>query len=321
MVFDEEAPNFIKNQPKIPVQRSLLFSNDKIKQLTKLKLHEHIESFFNSMGTNRGLLQTISPSSINYNTDKSFSQATDPTQKRLQIARYTTELKSILPCILVVDGGIENVNSNIGLMSDAQIYKGNWYGYLPIFKKIPISIIVAAREVEEADEMSSVVSLLFNELRNISGGSRITGANQDETWAITLPNSGVNVSSLTDMDVPGDPVEKIWHAEATLEVFYEDMIVVKQPLPQTTYKEGSVKIPIINISSQIPFGVSSYVPISNLQSGFKVVTSDYTIATISQDLMITPRRRGKFKIRVIDPRKQTRPSETGIVTEKEVEIT
>jgi len=313
--------------PRTRDQAKRIFSNDKIKNLTKIKLQEYIESFFNK-GTNFDLLRAVSPRFINYNTSKSFDPKTDPTQRRLQVARYFNELHAIVPSILVVDGGINSMPDTIGSVSDVYMTPEYWRGYYPIVKKIPIMILAAARDVDEADEMSGIISLMFNEMRNLAGGQYITG-DQDagETWVVTLPNEPVNVGALTSTDVNGDQVEKIWYTEATFEVMFEDVLGVKIDMPKYEMKGAIIsdpdpsltKAPVIHVPSQVPINTQPVVFIENLQTGYRVILSSASVATISHTMRLTPRTRGKFFIQVIDPQ-QDHNGGKYIRAQKEVEI-
>jgi hypothetical protein len=312
--------------PKTRDQAKRLFSNDKIKNFTKLKLQEYIESFF-TKGYNHSLLSAVSPRFIHYNTSRSFDPKTDPTQRRLQIARYFNELRNIIPSILIVDGGINPIAQSLGLISDATVVGQVWRGYYPIVRAIPISIIAAARDMDEADEMSGIISLMFNELRNLAGGSFICGKwEESEEWVISLPNNAVEIGPLSEIAIEGDPLEKIWYAEATLEVIFQDMLAVKENIPTLEFGGASVntsnlaisKAPIIHVSDKIHINEQPTVLIENFQDHYSVVLSDSNTATMSYTMKLTPRRFGKFSIKVVDT--NNLHINSGIVAIKEVEI-
>jgi len=309
-----------KSAPRSIEQSKRLFSNDKIKNLTKLKLQEYIESFFNKLGENYDLLQAISPHFVNYNIDRSFDPVTDPTQKKMQIARYFSELRSIIPAILIIDGGVNPVLHNIGLIDSARLDDGYWRGYYPILRRIPVSIIAAARDLDEADEISGVLSLMFNELRNLAGGSYITGKQEEgETWVITLPHEGVSIGKLSEMDIEGEPVEKIWWAEMEMEMLFEDSLAIKQKLPDTPVMPKSATnippIPKIIVPDQISINHRTSIVITGFQDRYKIYLSNPKVATLSYNMILTPRGYGKTKIQIYD----TAPGRK-IIAEKEIEI-
>lgn len=310
-----------RKPPTSETERTRIYSNEKIKTLTKLKIQEYISSFFNRIECNSNLLKAIAPRYIHYNIDKSFDQTTDPTQRKLQIARYFNELKSILPSILIVDGGIEPVAHNIGSIGAAVAEMGIWKGSFPVLRNIPINIIVGAKEVEEADEISSLLSLFFNELRNLAGGSRITGKVENgENWTITLPNAPVSVSALTDVDVPDDPIERIWYAEATIDVLYEDVVAIQQQMPTLDsvigFPDTNLNLkPIIDVPETLSINSQLQVIVKNMQDNFKIILSDGRKASITPSGLLTPRAYGQVGIRVVDTRKSQ-----GFVVEKIINI-
>jgi len=331
-------PNDTVTAPTIrtQAQSARRFSNDKIKTLTKIKIQEYIESFFSETGFNHDLLQAVSPRFIHYNTDKSFDPKTDPTERKLQIARHFAELRNIIPSILIVDGGINVVPGNLGLIGGATMdAQGVWRGDYPIFRKIPMAILAAARDVEEADEMSGLISLMFNEMRNMACGNYITGKQDEfERWVITLPNTPVDVGALTEVDVPGDPIDKIWYTETILEVFYEDILSIKTQLAtaeeggslpsESDSREAESIAPIIVASDTVSINSQEQIVIKNYQDRYKVTLSDSSVATISSDFMLTPRNFGTVTIRVIDPNKnqsgcRTEPLNT-VIMEKTIRV-
>ena len=331
MAIDDQIPPGVEVPvPKSREQARKLFSNDKIKNLTKIKIQEYIESFFNTAGENRDLLSAISPRFIHYNTDRSFDPRTDPTQRQLQIARYFDELRNVIPSILIVDGGVTAVPHNIGQISASFIKDGSWHGFFPILRRIPLAIIAAANDLDEADEMSGVMSLMFNELRNLAGGHYITGnQEQGETWAISLPNAPVDVGPLTDIEIGGEPIKKIWYSETEVEILFEDVLAIKDQLreisqgtPAFQVNQGNLRnslAPIIQIADTISINTQPIVFIRNLQDHYRVILDSAKFATLSFDLRLTPRNFGTFKIQIVDTTRQL-DSDTRIVAEKEVQI-
>lgn len=320
---DTVDPPVIRDQN----QATRRFSNDKIKNLTKIKIQDYIESFFKKDGINHDLLSAVSPRFIHYNTEKSFDPATDPTERRLQIARYFAELKNVIPAILVVDGGIQAIANNIGLISSATVCNGIWQGTFPIFRRIPIAVVAAARDVDEADEMSGVISLMFNELRNLACGHHLSGrADEFEQWVITLPHAPVEVGGLTDVDVPGDPIQKIWYTETVLEVFYEDNLGIKETLTLAEFGSGAANepdlkgsmAPVINIPDTVSVNEQHQIVIGNWQDHYRVVLSNAKVATISLNLLLTPRSFGTVTIKVIDPNETQ--DDQKVLAEKTIEV-
>ena len=337
------APNgyIPKPKPNSPEAGKKYYSNDKIKNLTKQQIQVYIESFFGENGENRSLLQAITPRFENYNISKSFDPQTDPTQKKLQIARYFNELRGVLPCVLIADGGVENVPNNVGLISASVVHQGMWSGFYPIMRKVPLQLVVAARDVDEADEMSGVMSLIFNELRNFAGGSYISGNPENgEYWVISLPNNGVNISSLEQADVQNDPIERVWYATAEIEVFFQDTLSFSQDMLKIEQRKArpngnlggnypyqsdanepnlSAKYPpIIYAPDNVSLKEQVTILVDRFKEGYIVVLSDPRVATINRRMIFTPRILGKTKVQVIDP--TVADSSARILAEKEITV-
>jgi len=307
-------------------QARRIFSNDKIKTLVKLKIQEYIESFFDPAGSNRDLLEATSPHFVNYNISRSFDPDTDPTQRKLQIARYFNELRNILPSILILDGGIQAVGHNVGQIGDAIIENNEWRGYYPILRIVPIVVIAAARDMETADEMSGLISIMFNELRNLASGNYLTSKPEEgENWTVVLPQEGVNVSALSDNEVPGDPVEKVFYSMTEMDVMYQDVLAVRRKLPDYTVQQSDSPntglkqlIPVIQVPDTLPLNKQSYILIKNLQDHYQVILSNGSIATLAYNTLLTPRAPGKVTIKVIDPAEGD-PAKR-VIASKEIEI-
>lgn len=326
MSFEDSPPGFIaKPNPTSAQGSKRLYSNDRIKFLTKLKLQEYIESFFRTDLGNNMLLRIVSPSSLAYNIERSFDPRTDPTERKLQIARYFSELRGIIPAILIVDSGIIPVSQSVGLISSSLHTNKKWMGFYPVVRKIPVTIMAVTKDRESTDGLSSVLSLMFNELRNLAGGSQIRGLPEHgENWVITLPNEPVMVGAVNEADISNEPVEKLHYTEISFEIFYEDVISVQQQLPTVNFGGAVVNqpspaealAPIIVIPDTISINSNHLLIIKNFQERYLVVLSDINIAIMSRNMIITPRAYGPFEIKVID---QSKPNNI-VVARKTVTV-
>ena len=342
----------VRPTPESIDQARKLNSPDKIKTLTKIQVQQYIQRFFEKFDVNSNLLKAVSRRFVNYNIDKSFDPATDPTQRKLQIARYFNELRGILPCILVVDSGVVANPQSIGQVAHVENIDGYWHGTYPVTKYVPLSILAGARDLEEIDDISSLISLMFNEMRNLAGGSFIAGNPKfGDNWGIYLPCGGVSLSAPSEVAIADDPTDRIWYVQASLDnVYFESSFTVKQKYPefteltpvsylgfiqdhptqsvtsqlfgtvtQTKYPTvGELYAPVVLIPSTIPVNQQILVMIQNWQPHFQVFVSNPNVATITTDLLLTPKRLGSVTIRVYDG-SSAQPGH--IVAEKTVQIT
>lgn len=323
----------IRSEPTSATQAKRMFSNDRIKTLVKQQIQKYIEAFFR--GTNRPLLKSVSPKSLSYNTDRSFDPDLDPTQKRMQIVRYFNHLKNILPAIIIADSGVQGVPHSIGYLSDAYLTGPEWAGIYPIIRKVNISIIVASMDIDSTDELSDVLSLMFNELRNLAGGHYIHGdLNNGESWVITLPNAPIDLGGRQEATVNDDPLDRIHYIETSFQVMFEDKVKIQKTAQydtQITSVTGDPDLrqtlkPIVTLedlngnpiaNDEVSINQQVCVKIEHYNPNFRVYVSDANLATISQSGIITPRRIGNLDIIVDD---STKPASRRVLTRKSFTI-
>jgi hypothetical protein len=134
----------------------------------------------------------------------------------------------------------------------------------------------------------------------------------------------VETSGVDNVDVEGDPVERIFYAESTLEILYEDSVRIKSQLPEI--KQGNAYInepnllqnslPIIECPDNISINSQVSVIVRNIQDKYKIAIQDSTIATMTYQMVLTPRKYGTTKILVIDPSR----TDNRIIAEKTINI-
>lgn len=311
------APGYIvKNLPRSTSEVLTKASSSHIKTIVKGCIQNYIKSFFDTTGVNRAILDSVSQT-IQFDTDKSFYEDfKDPTKRHMQILRYQEDIRKRVPCILIVDNGISYEPSSFSLIGDARMtggpYGGKWQGSYPIVRKVPLTLAVATKDEDTTDQLMSMLTWMFGELRVLAGGSQIQGdLNKGETWTIVLPQTfNIGVSSASD--IQDDPKDKIWTSDISIEILYQDTIRIEQDwfTAQPTNSQTStvnasdlrtVMTPIIDMPSSITVNQSTMVNIANLTQNHKVIIDDPNIATIDTlNWILTPRRLGNFKLQVID---------------------
>lgn len=322
----------IRSKPTSASQAKRMFSNDRVKTLVKAQIQKYIENFFK--GENQDLLRTVSPKSLSYNIDRSFDPTLDPTQKRMQIARYFNHLRNILPAILIADAGVESVPHSIGYLSDANLCGPDWHGVYPIVRKVNVSIVAATMDVDSTDELGDLLSLMFNELRNLAGGHYIHGdLNNGESWVITLPNAPISIGARNESAVNDDPTDRIHYVDTTFQVLFEDKVRVKKTAQYDTVFTGmpndpdlkTTLAPVItlkdvlgnNLGEELPINKQGCVEIKHYNPNFRVYLSDANLATITQKGVITPRKLGELDIIVDD---STKPNDRRVLARKKIKI-
>lgn len=297
-----------RSKPTSTLQAKNIHSNNRIKKIVKRSVQQYIESFFN--GEHRNMLRAVSPESLSFNTEASFDGELDPTQRKLQIARYFNKLKNILPAVLVIDSGIKDIPHSIGgKVTKASWDAKTWKGVITIQKEVDIGIVVGTRDMDSTDELSDLILLMFNELMVSSNGHYITGnLTNGEDWVVTLPNSPVDGGGSTEEAVHGDPTDRIYYVEiGSFPVMFEDKITYEKDsgleivLNNDSLNNHNLRkslLPEIIISEQISVNQQHSVTIKRYNPTMRVYVSNANIATISPEGLLTPRRVGSVDVLV-----------------------
>lgn len=286
---------------------------DQIKYNAKLQIQKYLESFFT--GSNRKYLEIASPISVKYDITNTSVEGSNIKERKLQIARYFNELKNFLPAIVITDYSMKNIPQSIGLISNATGNIFDYNGVLSPFREIGINIVVGSNDIQTTDTLTSMMSLIFNEFRNLGGGSYMTGNfEKGENWVVTLPNMGIDFGAVQDTPLGNDPTDKIFYTETSFNIFYEDAISFNQvPEYNEVLKSPTYKKPEFDIPDQISFNNRLEIKIKNYPAYHKVVVSNYKIATVSHNGILTPRGLGKTLLNLVDERGK-------VVISKEIEI-
>ncbi len=306
-------------------------SHDRIKSITKQAIQHYIEQFMNTDGVRRSITEAVGSLSKLFITDTD-TLTTDPTLRPTQLARYYNDIRERLPAILIVDSGMEWVDPGLNVLDHAtQIGpKGDqgqptlWQGQFPLTYNIPISIIAAAGDQESADALGSFLTLVFGPLRNISGGTRITGReDKGDTWEVRLPLT-FTPSPTTNSAINDDPKDAVWAMTIDILVQFEDRIILEQEMVQVAFPAtpvvgtpdlSSTIAPIIDFPDTININETVQIRVNQIQDRQKIVLSDGNIATFDPvSLFLTARRLGCFEIQVVDRRK-VQPSGAALAPE------
>lgn len=312
---------------------------DHIKTIVKSAIQRYIESFMSQQGGNRSLYESFTKLGLQYITDQSFEQNSDPTLRKTQLARLFEQVRQQLPAILIVDSSFEYVPANFTGLDGVRIQNGYWYGTVQVVRNLVISVVGATRDQSSTDFLHGMLSILFGEMRWLAGGTRITGnSEQGESWVLTMgiPRLGnVNQARVTD-----DPKDTIWSFAIEIpDILFEDHVVVKQEInrvePGSAIMNPSETVGLINPTIFAPDTIaindSFKVLFDYLQPDFhKIVISDPNIATIDPNTrIISPRKLGSFEIQVLRYKVDAQPelfnqqngNTMDIVARKKIKVT
>ena len=284
---------------------------DHIKTIVKSAIQRYIESFMSQQGGNRSLFETFTKMGLQYVTDQSFDQTSDPTLRKTQLARLFEQIRQQLPAILVVDSSFEYVPANFTGLDRVRISDGYWYGTVQIVRNLVISVVGATRDQSSTDFLHGMLSILFGEMRWLAGGTRMTGnSEQGEGWVLTM---GIpRIGNVTQNKVTDDPKDTIWSFSIDIpDILFEDHVVVKQAIDKWDGTSKDIMNPqgtAVGLTAPIIYAPDTVAANDSFQVKFdyfqpdlhKIIISDPNIATIDpRTRIISPRKLGTFEIQVL----------------------
>lgn len=291
-----------------------LGSHDRIVSVAKNALQAYIESFMSTTGSNRLFTAAISPAALQYVTDKSLQDSPDPNKKPVQLARYLNDLRTKMPCIMIVDSGVswEEPGLGGGLERTASI-NGNWQGWYRIEARVNVVVAAVANDQETSSLLMGLLSIFFKQLRVEAGGSRMTSDKPGDNWEVRVP---INFSSTINQptNVADDPKDQIWASSIELELQVEDLFSIERPVQRFVLEEGIIGesnleaayAPTITAPESVKLRDGPFmIRTGRLSDHHRIVLSDGSIASLEVDAgVVTPHRTGSFDIMVIDQTKQ-----------------
>lgn len=300
-----------KPKPKSVAEAVNQSSHDRLKTLAKSALHSYIASFLDTSGVNRSLITATSPAGLTFVTDKSLQDSKDPLYRPTQLARMYNEIREKLPSILIIDAGFHWIPSGLGGgLERASNVGGKWQGYYRVTGQVPVTVAVVSGDQETTDMLQNILLLLFDPLRNISGGSRLYSGKSEDSWEVRLPLT-FEVGTNTPENYEGDPKGQTWSATIDVVLDVEDQIAIEMDM--ATASIGGFNVNNQNFSTDnapsiiAPDTVRLQDGAFTIQiTGFdprihRVVLDDPSVASLDLDTgQVFPRRTGSFNIKLID---------------------
>lgn len=325
-----------KAVPKSHIEAVSAKAHDRAKTLTKGALEHYIRSFMDTDGENRSYMTALSPSSLNFITDKSIQDDQDPRRKQTQLTRLYEEVEERTPAILLVDTSFEWVPNTLGELAGARILRDEnedpwWVGQFHITAKVGLSVAVLTNDQETTDSLGTFLLLIFKQMKNVAGGSRIVSPKPEDQWEVRLPMNP-KAAQTTPQNTKEDPKDQLWATTVEMEMSFEDNFLIKRPFVgwendystgQRINKDSNVPPEIIaddsvSINSRLEFQVAKMEPQQ------RVILSNPNIATLdAENCVVTPRKLGTFKLQVIDPTKtqgEGTMNAPAVAAEKAIEV-
>lgn len=283
---------------------------DRAVTITKAAVQKYINSFLDPKGKYRGFLEaTSSPAGLQFVTDISYDDEmkADPNKRKTHLARFFAENTGRLPCVLIIDQGLENVDPGISAIMQGFQHGGMFRSRVAFMAKINVSIMVATLQQEDTDVLGSMMVNIMGVLSDVIGH---TINEHGEKWVVRIPLV-LNPGQISNVPVEGDTKTQIWTRNLDLTFEYETVLSYEQPLapipmpPCAVFNKTSVPIPqFLNLvpNQKIPLGMSYPLMIRHMTIGQFLGVSDPRIALVSAEppYILQPCAQGSALIYVVD---------------------
>jgi len=300
---------------------------DKAVTIAKSALQKYIDSFLNPAGANRKYFtSSLSPVGLQFVTDLTYDDQmkTSPNLRKTYLARFFAENVGRLPSILIIDTGVEVLDSGINdLVSAYQNTDGSWEGFLCSYLKISLSVTTATLSEEDTSTLSTMISLMMNPLSTIINQGVIR--DPEALWEFRLPLSGVTVGQASSVQIEGDTKTTVWTRAIDMVCEFETQIGIKIPpptytAPQPVIGQNGKPIPrFLNLvpNQEIPLGSGYPLLIEGMLLNYYLGVSDPSVALVTSEppYVLQPKRQGKCLLLVID---RSEKMETGDTRNKSV---
>ena len=289
---------------------------DKAVTIVKSAVQQYIDSFLNPKGSNRQFLtSSVSPVGLQYVTDLTYDDQmkVNPNLRKTYLARFFAENIGRLPSILLIDTGVEIIDSGINDLVSVNIgADGYWQGFLLSLMKVSLSITTSTLSEEDTSTLATVISTMISPLAMVTNGFVLRDtASSVSPWEVRLPLTGMTLGQASSITIEGDTKTTVWTRSLELACDFETHIGIKRPpvqyIPptQTTIGQTSKSIPsVLNLQPNQSISLGSQYPllIDGMTIDHYLAVSDPTIALVTSEppYVLQPKSQGQCLLLVID---------------------
>lgn len=235
----EKPDGFIFEEVELaPSQPIVRLSKTRATQLTKMAIQYYLEQYFNATGNYHAQIRELAPYFVQYETGiTGTARQDDPSVYELQLARFWSNLKTKLPCILIIDTGYR-INS-VGLGGVVEGYNfGEHQGLgLRTDATITITLEVAANDETTASDLRDVLSMIFSTLTNFNRAHVIKPEDRTTPWEVRLPLR-FDSQGLERRQVPSDNLDVYWSSSLVLDVDFEGVSLLSKENPNNIFNNN-----------------------------------------------------------------------------------
>ena len=286
---------------------------DKAVTIVKSALQRYIDSFLNPNGANRKFFTSaLSPVGLQFVTDLTFDDQmkTSPNLRKTYLARFFAENIGRLPSILIIDTGVEIVDSGLNELIGSTINaEGMWEGLLSSIMKVSISITVATLSEEDTSTLATMIVTMINPLATVINNCAIHDPNSP--WEVRLPATGISLGQGSSVNIEGDTKTTVWTRSVDMICDFETQVGLKQypfayvPPMVARIGDNGLLIPrFLNLmpNQEIPLGTSYPIMVEGMLYNYYLGVSDPSVALVTSEppYVLQPRAQGKALLLVID---------------------
>ena len=267
MPYDQKPDGFVfKAVPKTARESVAQSSESQVTNTVKSAIQWYIDQYLNPTGIYRNQLKLTADFSIQYETRLNVpSQSDNPSIYEVQLARFYSQLKQRLPCILVSDTGFNYSNPGLGgSISDSRVNGRTTSSVLMKMDcSIPIKLSIAANDETTCQDLRDILLHIFGPLTTFNKAHLIKSIRPEDTWEIRLPTKFESVG-LDRRPITEDKINVFWITDVSFVPEFEGTIdfnfdkQVQSGLYQIhDYTEGTIPEGIIDVNGNISGNVST----------------------------------------------------------------
>lgn len=289
---------------------------DKAVTIVKSAVQQYIDSFLNPAGSNRNFLtSSVSPVGLQFVTDLTYDDQmkVNPNLRKTYLAKFFAENIGRLPSILLIDTGVEIIDSGINdLIAAGMNIDGSWQGYLMSLMKVSISITTATLSEEDTSTLATMVATMIAPLATIINNNILRDTESGiSPWEVRLPMSGMTLGQASSVTIEGDSKTTVWTRAIELACDFEAHIGIKQP-PQkyivpsdVTIGESTAPKPVVlNLrpNQELSLGATYPLLIEGMNYNYYLSVSDPRIALVTSEppYVLQPKAQGQCLLLIND---------------------
>lgn len=291
----------------------------RVTETVKSAVQSYFKRYLDPDGIHREMLNLTAGFSVQFETRiKGSRDNEDPSIYQVQLERYWGELRTRLPCIIIVDSGFEYVSPGIGGITDSWPINVNTSSIqLTMLANVTMDLKIAALDETSCADIRDILVYILGPLSHANKGHVIRSNRPEDRWEVRMPleiqTSGLERSSVTD-----DPKDILWSTSIGIQATFEGLIQVgfnrqAHPdmvdpsngplgfdiesgrlinLPNTEFSMGSIGVPeVVHLSQHTPI-TGNWLP---ARAVFR--SDNPRVALVdSENWIIIPRRPGSFNV-------------------------